>query len=152
MSASRGFTLIETVVYLALFGVLISGLVASAFYLLRSSEYSRERIGIQEEGTFILRKLAYGVSGADAAEVKNGTLVLSRPDLPEYENPLVFALEGTALTLARGEGESSALTPASYPVENLAFSVTEEAGQSARVVAEFEVRGVPFRFDAYLRE
>lgn len=147
-----GFTLIETVVYLGLFAVLMTGLISSAFYLLASSEATRERIAIQEEGTFILRKLSYAVSGADAAEVAGTSLSLSRPDLPVYENPLVVTETDGVLFFSRGEGEPDALTSSLYPVEDLSFNVSQKPGESVRVVAEFSLRGVPFRFDAYLRE
>ncbi len=55
--AGRGFTLIEVVIYLALIGLLFSGLFVSAFAIIESIGRNDTQIMILEEGNFLLAKI-----------------------------------------------------------------------------------------------
>lgn len=152
MTTSRGFTLIETVVYLGLFSILMGGLIVSAFYLVDAGGKGAERIALQEQGTFVARKLAYAVSGASEASVSSaGTLILVRPDLPTSEDPLTFSVSEGVMYLARGTRDPLPLTSSRYRVENVAMSVTHTQGEAAKVTVSYTVEGIPFFFEAYLR-
>src|SRR5438105_3614795 len=61
---STGFTLIETLVYLALFALMIGGIVAASFLLFESSDRNSEKARLQEEKNFIVGKIDWALSGA----------------------------------------------------------------------------------------
>lgn len=64
MTTSRGFTLIEALLYLALFSVLLGGGLTGAFGIIESTGQNQTRAMVQEEGTFLLGKIAWALSGA----------------------------------------------------------------------------------------
>ena len=55
--SGAGFTLIEVLVYLALFGLIMSGAVVSAYQMFEASGRNQTRAMIQEEGDFIVAKI-----------------------------------------------------------------------------------------------
>ena len=69
---NRGFTLIETVIYLALFGMLMGGAVVAAFNLFESAERQITRAALQNEGSFLMGKIQWAVSGAQAVNLPAG--------------------------------------------------------------------------------
>ncbi len=56
---TRGFTLIETIVYLALFSIVIGGALAATTLLFEGAGRDTTRARLQEEGNFMLDKVAY---------------------------------------------------------------------------------------------
>jgi prepilin-type N-terminal cleavage/methylation domain-containing protein len=59
-----GFTLIEVVMYLALFAILFGGAVLAAYNVIEGSGKNQTRAQLQEEGDFLAGKLAWVLSGA----------------------------------------------------------------------------------------
>lgn len=59
-----GFTLIEVVIYLALFAMLFGGAVLAAYNVIEGSGRNQTRAQLQEEGQFLLAKISWVVSGA----------------------------------------------------------------------------------------
>jgi len=60
----RGFTLIETLVYLALFTLIIGGFVASAYMLFQTSDRNQTKAMMQDEANFLIGKINLALSGA----------------------------------------------------------------------------------------
>lgn len=60
----RGFTLIETLVYLALFALIIGGFVAASYMLFETSDRNQTKAMMQEEENFLIGKINYALSGA----------------------------------------------------------------------------------------
>lgn len=62
----RGFTLIETIVYLALFSILMGGAVVAAFNIFEGAGRQATRTMLEEEGNFLIAKINWAVSGAQS--------------------------------------------------------------------------------------
>ena len=62
----RGFTLIETIVYLALFAIVMTGLVATVYGYFENTGRNETKAILQEEGNFVLGKINYALDGAQA--------------------------------------------------------------------------------------
>ncbi len=60
----RGFTLIETVVYIGLVAFIIGGAVAVSFNIIEGSFRLDRKTVIQEEGSFVVRKIEWALSSA----------------------------------------------------------------------------------------
>lgn len=59
MKNQLGFTLIEVLIYLALIGLLFSGLFVSAFAIIENTGRNDTQIMILEEGNFLLAKIEW---------------------------------------------------------------------------------------------
>ncbi len=59
-----GFTLIETLIYLALFGMIFSGVIVCVFNILESSGRNQAKVMLQEDGNFIAAKINWALSQA----------------------------------------------------------------------------------------
>ncbi|MES2007154.1 MAG: prepilin-type N-terminal cleavage/methylation domain-containing protein [Patescibacteria group bacterium] len=68
----RGFTLIEMVIYIALLGVLMTGALTSAANLIQSSGSSSGKASVQEEGSFVQRKLEWALADATSIPLASG--------------------------------------------------------------------------------
>lgn len=62
-SSHKGFTLIEAIVYLALFGILIGGAIVAAYNLFEGSSRGQARAMLQEEGNYLYGKISWALSG-----------------------------------------------------------------------------------------
>jgi len=63
MRRKEGFTLIETLVYLALLGLVFTGLMASAFAMAESIDRVKMKAIVQEEANFIMAKINWASAG-----------------------------------------------------------------------------------------
>jgi len=144
--APRGFTLIETIIYIALFGVLIGGAVASAYQVLEGGGRNQILIEVQQEGTFINRKINWEATNAETAEASLSSLILE----PGH---VVFAEVEGRMTISRGVGGTRLpISSEAFVISNTAFVVTSGAGgKPTSVHATFKVGDVPFVFSRYLR-
>lgn len=127
MTGRTGFSLIETVIYMALVALVIGALLVSTYSMVDGSVRLQNKAVVSQEGLFLVRKLDWALSGATAVSVPNPiTLRVTRADLPAGESPLEFTLTDTTLTLARGTGAPEALQSASVAVEDLTFTYAPE--------------------------
>jgi prepilin-type N-terminal cleavage/methylation domain-containing protein len=81
----RGFTLIETMVYLALFAILMTGIISSVYILFESGDRNETKAMLQEEKQYLLGKVNYAFSGAKtvsspAANSSGASLFLTKYD------------------------------------------------------------------------
>lgn len=145
----------ESVIYIALFGLLITGAVVGAYNLLEGGQRNIAATGIQEEGTFLNRKINWALSSATDATVSGGgdTITIIRPDLGA-ESPLVVSGDGTTITITRDTGAAVQLNSDRYPVSNLEFEYSDIDGPGGRppsVSVSFLVKDKAFNFRKYIR-
>jgi prepilin-type N-terminal cleavage/methylation domain-containing protein len=63
MKNKCGFTLVEVLVYLGLFAILMTGMLATAFSMLEASDRDQTRVLMQGEGDFIVAKINWALTG-----------------------------------------------------------------------------------------
>ncbi len=117
LKLQSGFTLIELIVYLALFGILFSGAVAGTYSILESSGKNQSRVMMQEEGEFLLAKISWVVSGANTAQVLNGDQLLVSSTLDNFE----FKQNGDNLVWVKNSGPEVLLNNSAVRLKNLSF-------------------------------
>lgn len=131
----RGFTLFETLIYLALFGFLIGGGFLAAYQIIESSGSIAEKTAIEAEADFIFRKIDWALNG-EIINVSGGgnTLTIdkigSADDAEFEENGGILELNGTPLT-------SSQLIISE-------FIVTITGGTPESVEVSFKINGEAF--------
>ncbi len=140
----RGFSLIETIVYIALLGFIMSGAVITAYQVTQSSFVVSEKDTVQEEGNFVLRKLEHAFVGAQDLYVSGSLLSVD----PYTGSNIVFTLSGGALFVNRGSG-AKALTTDNVTVNSLVF--TGHAGPPKGVTVQFTLDGEVFTLTKYVR-
>lgn len=76
---SRGTSLVEAVIYLAIFSVVLTSTLATTYQLLRSDEELTERQLVTEEADFISQKINWLLSGATNINIRGpDTLEISK--------------------------------------------------------------------------
>lgn len=117
---NRGFTLIETLVYLALFALIIGGLVVAAYMLFETSDRNQTKAMMQEEENFLLGKINWALSGASIVSV------------PVALSLLVTKYDGTIVTITASDGtmtlNGTPLNNSNVTVSNLVFIRTYAGG------------------------
>lgn len=153
-----GFTLIEILIYIGLFSLVIGGLLFSVYGMIQGSSRLQKNVVINEEATFLLRKLDWALMGASAIVVPSSDrLEVTKPSLVPSENPLVFTLASGRVMLARGAGSAVPLTSASVSVSPLVFTEIPAVGpKPAALTAQFTLTHAlesrTFETTKYLRQ
>jgi prepilin-type N-terminal cleavage/methylation domain-containing protein len=149
---TQGFTLLETLIYIALFSVLMTGTLVTVYELLLSSEHNKLALAIQEEGTFLQRKINWALSGATTVTVSNAeTLIITRPDL-NSESPLVLRFGGGRVYLKRGGEDEAVLIGEAFVLSDVSITTIPAVGLiPTQVRVGYKINGVSFMYEVYLR-
>ncbi len=102
---TKGFTLIETVIYIALFTIIMSLILTAFFQIFGSYNQNKGRIEIEGEANFIMQKIIWAMSGAQtinspALNATSSTLSINKFNYAS--NPIVFSLSSSTAMLSRG--------------------------------------------------
>lgn len=142
----KGSTLIETLIYLALFAIIIGGVLVSAYQIIEASTQSQENALIQEEGHFLVAKINWALTGAGIINEPAPGFPGTALDIDKYnyaDNPIRFILSGADLAMQKGTppGFPQVLNSESVKVENVLFTHTFDPlnGRPAELKAEFTV-------------
>jgi prepilin-type N-terminal cleavage/methylation domain-containing protein len=86
---NRGFTLIETMVYLALYAIIVTGALAAAYSIFESSARNQAQAMVQEEGSYLIGKVDWTVT-----------------NVTSIQSPAAGPLGGTILTVTKFDGST----------------------------------------------
>lgn len=136
MNKPDGFTLIEVIIYLALFGILMGGVSTAVYAIVEGGGRSQSKILIQEEGNFLLGKFNWALSGASNINVSPS--ILSIVKYSYSSNPLAFDISGTELRLKQGSGTINNLNSDDVTIKNLIFEdIPKSNGKPEGLVISF---------------
>lgn len=132
LNNSAGFTIIELLVYLALFAIIMGGAISAAFSVVEANARNSTLALLQGEGDFLLGKIGWVVSGAQAITAPavgtpGNTLSVAKWDTT-IGNPLVVTVQGTDLTLSRQGNPAKILNNSNVLVSNVQFSHINASG------------------------
>src|SRR6185295_940153 len=91
----RGFTLIETLLYIALFALVMGGLAISIYGYFATVGRNQTKAMLQEEEQFLVGKINWATSGAKTESIAGTTLTVTKYD----NSTAVVALSGSDMTL-----------------------------------------------------
>lgn len=120
MKQQPGFTLIETIIYLALFAMIIGGGMLAAYQIIQDTDATQNHIVLQEEANFLFRKMDWALTGATAATTTASSLVVSKP-IFGTSTQLTFTLTGGNITLQRNSNPAVILNSSDIPVSMVSF-------------------------------
>ena len=149
---NRGFTLLETIMYIGLFGVLMSGALVAVYQLIDGGVHNMHSVAVEEEGLFVNRKMNWALKGATAVTAPDSkTLVITRPDLGA-QSPLTITEQSGEMLLTRGVAAPLPLTTSELKVTSTSVSsVPAGGGIPASVRVYYAIDGVPFVFKTYVQ-
>ena len=139
-----GFTLIEAIVYLALFGIIMSGAVITAYQIVESSGRTETRAMVQEEGDFIVGKINWALSGiqsitAPATPIPGGACTVSNTlSVTKWDasiGNILITLSAGDVTLGRGGNQPKPLNNSNVTVTNLGFTHCYTGGINPESIA-----------------
>ncbi|MCL5733604.1 MAG: type II secretion system GspH family protein [Patescibacteria group bacterium] len=123
-----GFTLIEVVIYLALFAFAIGFSVITFYQMIASQNQNRAATQTYSEANFLMQKIEWALVGASAINqpalgATSTTLSVNKYNFAQ--DPLVFSLSSGSLYLARGFNQPVVLNSSNVTVSNLVFDHLE---------------------------
>lgn len=132
LNPKSGFTLIEVVVYLALFAIMFGGAVAVAYNVIESSGRNQTKAIVQEEGDFLVAKINWALSGVSPTGIisPSTTTPSSTLQVTKYDGTsVVISLNGSNMQI-QAPTTPYILNTSSYQlkVTNLVFTHTAGSG------------------------
>lgn len=124
----KGFTLIEVIIYLGLFGMLVGGAVVASYSIFESSGRNQTKSIIEEEGEFILAKINWALSGAQSVNSPAVSATSTFLSVVKWDtsigNPIILNPVGVNMTVSRGANPAQAFNNTNVFVSNVLFTHT----------------------------
>ena len=153
---SRGFTLIETLIYASLISVIIGFSLAVTYQIIDSSEKLNKKILIEEEANFLLRKIEWALTGLETinSPLSGATgSILSVNKINFSSNPLVFDLNLNNLRMKRGLAAPVILNNENLVVSNLIFEhLAMDGNKPAGVKTNFKINERAYEIIIYSKK
>lgn len=127
MSINRGFTLIEALIYLALFTLILGGIVVAAYALFETNTHAGAAAMLQEEKEYLLAKVGQVLDRADTVSL----LSSSKLNVMQFgvASPVVITSTGGNLTI-----DGIVLNNTNVTVTGLTFTHTYLGGANPETV------------------
>jgi len=160
MKNNKGFTLIEIIIYIALFTLLMGTAFVTAYQLIEGSNKLNVKTAIQQEGNFVVRKINWVITNLDPSvtPIIGGSLPCSQTLRIEkinfINNPVVVSRNSSNETLEIQEGLTVLpLTTNNVQVTCFQARIIPHVGTSPRgITATTTINGVDFVVTKYLRK
>ncbi len=154
---TKGFTLVEVLLYIALFSMLMSGVVLASFQLLSSAHLSDKSVRVQQEGDFVLRKLDWVLNGVSVQVVPNKvspySSTLQVVSATNASFVVTFAPQPHSITLSQNGAPPVPLTTPNVIVSALQFHYLKAIGAKPEgIEASTTINGADFYIKKYLRK
>ena len=151
-----GFTLIETIIYAALFSVIIGLTVGAVYQIIEGSEDLQKNIIADAEAHFLTRKVEWALTGVSIINSPASGLAgasLSLDKVGYAQNPVVFDLDSNNLRVKKGLANPVILNSGNVAISDLQFEhLAAGLYRPAAIRVSFKVNGEPFSTVIYLRK
>lgn len=165
MKNNKGFTLIEVLIYIALFSLLMGTAFMTAFNLIDGSGKLSAKTTTIEEGNFVLRKINWALTGisSDTADIVNPPKVFpytnSTLSIKKWQSgtkvPIEIAYDAVSnrIMMRKGGGPPLPITTANVKVTNLQFEfIPSVQSGPAGIKATATIDGKDFSITKYIRQ
>jgi len=125
--SSNGFTLIETIIYLALFTIIIGGGMVATYQIIESVKASHNHVILQGEANFLFRKIEWALNGATSITTPSGstptTSLVVTKNIYDSPTTLMFTFDSVNnnMVLERDSLGAVILNSSSIIVNSLSF-------------------------------
>jgi len=152
-----GFTLIETIIYVALFGLMIGGLFISLLQIYYNTNDLRGTVAVEEEINFTIRKMdslmndIRNLEGDDVPDGPDGGTSVSFVKSFDPSMAVEINLDGTRIEVCI-DGNCGFITSANITVDNLIFKEIPPGIKSPRgIETDLVINGRAVGLKKYLR-
>ena len=154
MRRTKGFTIIELVIYLGITSIMMVAVFGSLYEILRTRDLEKERSFAMEEANFVLRKLDNIITNASSIEfpapgITGATLaVVSEPDF------VVVNEISNIINIKRNGGEFAPLHVSlaeNLQFEHLPPSEGPDGGRPPAIAFSFKIHGMLYKKIIFLR-
>ena len=148
---NRGFTLLEVVLYLALFSMLMTGALQTVYVVLETTKSNQTDIAILTERTFLNQKFSWALLQATSVTLVSSTTVsMARPDLGS-DSPLTFSVSNGSWFLKRGTADPTKISTRELVVSDAAVTlVSIGGGTTLSLRIQYRLSGEPFVFQSII--
>jgi type II secretory pathway pseudopilin PulG len=136
MKRQSGFTLIEAIVYLALFAIMFSGIVTAACCIMETSGKNQARAMMQEEGEFLTAKINLAVFNAKSTYINSPDVITMTAW--NGATSTIAAIEGNLIHVAAG-AEPVMLNNSNTRIDGLDFKIVDPAAAAAGIEYHFNL-------------
>lgn len=147
----KGFTLIETLVYIGLFVLLVGGGMATAYNIFSSNATLQSKIFAEQEGEFVLGKLNWILSSTASTSLNPSPLKLT-VTRPSGTFEVTYDQTSKQVILKQDSGSPKPLNSTASRVEAFTISKTETPGLPDQVNIAFNIESRTFSLNKYVRE
>ena len=145
---NKGFTLLETILYIALLGILMSSVLLCVFTLSQNADRFETKNTASDEGAFVIAKLQWVIGNAASVVAPTGygtSLTVIENDGTQID---VRLLKGVIEIRRGGSSSFVALTSSNISVTTLGFQ--KNSGVTVDIEASTTIAGVVFTTRRYL--
>lgn len=140
----KGFTLIEVIIYIALFAFIIGTGVSAAYYIIESSAKGEAKTDTIAEGEFLMRKIDWALTGANDVDATTQTITKG--------GSIVFDTDSSRVRITIS-GNREYLTSENVEVTDLQFvSIPASPPRPEGVTINSTIDGRHFEITKYLRQ
>lgn len=142
MTAKKGLTLIELLLYTAIIGITLAAVSILLFWILQSRVKNQTVAEVEQQGTQVLQIVTQTLRNATTINspgpsASAATLSVDTP--VGASNPTVFDLSGGVIRMTEGAGSPTALTNSLIAVSGLTFQNLTRSGTSGTVRVTFTI-------------
>lgn len=131
-TGGRGFTLIETLIYIALFVIIVGGLMVAVYGYFETIGWNATKASMEEEKSFVLGKINEALSGAEVVTTPGAGASGPILTLTKYDNTSDTVMLSSGAVVENG----ATLTNTNVSVSNLTFT---HAASPEGVTASFTI-------------
>lgn len=133
-----GFTLIETLLYIALFVIILGAVLVATYNMIESTDKTQYRSLIHNEAQFGVRKMHWLLNGATNVSVPTAD-ILQITNTSLSNNPITLQRSGTKLAVNL-DGDLIDLTGDIAPITELSFTVAPGATPPTEVEMTMHIK------------
>ena len=146
----RAFTLIETIIYIALFGFIMGSVLLSVYAMVQSGDQFANRNAASDEGMFVMAKLDWALRSLGSVTTPSSgygtSLSVTRSDGTQVD----VRLSSGVIEMRINSGSYLPLTTSNVKVTSLGFSTI--SGSPTGVEASTTIQGMSFMTRRYIRK
>lgn len=156
MNNTKGFTLIEVLIYSALIAIIISGSLIAVYQIIESNDSVKNKIITEQEANFLLFKIGWALTGATAINIPaigeaSSTLSINKANYSK--NPIIFDLNSNNLRIKKGLENPAILNSQNTAINSLVFEHLAPDGSGPEgLKISIVINDKLFATTAYLRK
>ncbi len=146
---NSGTTLIETLIYIGLFGIIMFTSVSSLYYLIKDSEQNKQISQTENESLFINKKIDFILN-----EKLNITIEEEGKTLVLEKNGLVTTITNidNNLLISRNSNPAQKLNNAEFKITDVLFEkILQNNNQNGFIKIKYKVENREFTHNSYIK-